>query len=124
MEPEGLLLPPVNSNPRQFSPFRISAYFHLALSTHRRTLSRHSSSAGRSLRSCTKNSSSISCFTHRTSRADAPWYVPHAVIKRGMLVLSAQQEVRNYSVVSPADKGLTITPKTWQNLYFKNTLQS
>jgi hypothetical protein len=30
MQPEGSLLPPVHSNPRQFGPFRISAYFHLA----------------------------------------------------------------------------------------------
>ena len=68
MEPEGSLLPPVNPNTRQFGPFRISAYFHLTLSTHRRTLPRYSFSAGRSLRSCTKNSPSISCFTHRNSR--------------------------------------------------------
>jgi len=67
MEPEGSLLPPLNSNPRQFGPFRISASFHLALSTHRRTLPRYNSSAGRSLSSCVKNSPSISCFTHRTS---------------------------------------------------------
>jgi len=29
---------------------------------------------------------------------DAPWYVPNAVIKRDLQVLSALQEVRNYSV--------------------------
>jgi hypothetical protein len=68
MEPEGSLLSPVNSNQRQLGPFRISPYFHLALSTHRRTLPRYISSAGRSLRNCTKNSPSISCFTHRTYR--------------------------------------------------------
>jgi len=29
---------------------------------------------------------------------DAPWYVPNAVIKRDLKVLSIRQEVRNYSV--------------------------
>ena len=29
---------------------------------------------------------------------DAPWYVPNAVIKRDLKVLSVRQEVRNYSV--------------------------
>jgi len=29
---------------------------------------------------------------------DAPWYVPNAVIKRGLKVRSVRQEVRNYSV--------------------------
>jgi len=49
MEPKGSILPTVNSNPRQFGPFCISAYIQLALSTHRRKLSRYKSSAGRSL---------------------------------------------------------------------------
>jgi len=29
---------------------------------------------------------------------DAPWYVPNAVIKRDLQVLSVRQEVRNFSV--------------------------
>jgi len=64
---------------------------------------------------------------------DATWYVPNAVIKRELQVLSVRQELRNYSVtyrqklqchlltettVSPTDKGLTITPTSWQNPYF------
>ena len=29
---------------------------------------------------------------------DTPWYVPNAVIKRDLQVLTVRQEVRNYSV--------------------------
>ena len=68
---------------------------------------------------------------------DAPWYVPKAVIKLGLHVLSVRQEARNYSVtyrqklqchlptettVSPTDKGLTITTTAWQNPYFKEQI--
>jgi hypothetical protein len=40
---------------------------------------------------------------------DAPRFLPNAVIKRDLKVLSVRQEVRNYSV----------TPTDWQNLYFE-----
>jgi hypothetical protein len=36
-------------------------------------------------------------FVKRTI-TDAPWYVPNAVIKRDLKVLSVRQEVRNYRV--------------------------
>jgi len=51
---------------------------------------------------------------------DAPCYVPNAVIIRDLQVLSVRQEVRNYGVTN--DKGLTITPTAWQNLYFKDQI--
>jgi hypothetical protein len=43
---------------------------------------------------------------------DAPWYVPNAVMKRDKCYrLDKKRET--------TDKGLTITPTAWQNLYFK-----
>jgi hypothetical protein len=51
---------------------------------------------------------------------DAPRYVPNAVIKRDIKVLSVRQEVR--TTVSPTVKGLTITPTDWKNLYFKEQI--
>jgi len=50
---------------------------------------------------------------------DAPWY-GNAVIVRDLQVLSVRQEVRNYGVTN--DKGLTITPTAWQNLYIKDQI--
>jgi len=51
---------------------------------------------------------------------DALRYVPNAVIIRDLQVLSVRQEERNYSVTT--DKGLTITPTAWLNLYFKDQI--
>jgi hypothetical protein len=46
---------------------------------------------------------------------DAPRFVPNAVIKRDLQVLSVRQAVRT---VSPTDNGLTIAPTDWRNSYF------
>ena len=48
---------------------------------------------------------------------DAPRYVPNAVIKRDLEVLSVRQEVGNYSVT--CRQRLDDQPKAWQNPYFK-----
>jgi hypothetical protein len=50
---------------------------------------------------------------------DAPQYVPNAVIKRDLKVLSVRYELRNYSVTA---KGLTVNQTDWQNLYFKQLI--
>ena len=51
---------------------------------------------------------------------DAPRYVPNAVIKRDLQVLSVGQEVRNYSVT--CRQRLDDRPTAWQNLYFKEQI--
>jgi len=47
---------------------------------------------------------------------DAPQYVPNALIKHDLQVLTVRQEVRNYSVTYR--QRLDDIPTTWHNLYF------
>jgi hypothetical protein len=50
---------------------------------------------------------------------DAPWYVPNTVIKRDECY---RLDKKCETTVSPVDKGLTITPTAWRNLYFKEQI--
>jgi predicted kinase len=52
---------------------------------------------------------------------DARRYVPNVVIKRDLQVLTVRQEVRNYSVTY-RQKGSTVIPTAWPNLYSKDQL--
>jgi hypothetical protein len=51
----------------------------------------------------------------------APRYVPIAVIKRDLQMLTVRQEVRKYSVTYRQRLGKTIIPTAWQKSLFQKT---